>query len=59
VRVVPFGTVPDEGKLEYYASLGIDEVVLRLPSAPAARVLPVLDAYAAIVPRAAALTAAR
>jgi probable F420-dependent oxidoreductase len=59
VRVVPFGTVPDEGKLEYYASLGIDEVVLRLPSASAARVLPVLDAYAAIVPRAAALTAAR
>ena len=31
LRIVPFGTVPDAGKLEYYASIGIDEVVLRLP----------------------------
>ena len=59
VRVVPFGTVPDEAKLEYYASLGIDEVVLRLPAAPAEPVLRVLDRYAEIVPRAAGLTAAR
>ena len=59
VRVVPFGTIPDEGKLEYYASLGIDEVVLRLPAAPAEPVLRVLDRYAEIVPRAAGLTAAR
>mgnify|MGYP006186371455 CR=1 FL=1 len=27
MRVVPFGTLPDKGKVEYYASLGIDEVV--------------------------------
>jgi probable F420-dependent oxidoreductase len=59
VRVVPFGTIPDEGKLEYYASLGIDEVVLRLPAAPAEPVLTLLDRYAEIVPRAAGLTAAR
>jgi probable F420-dependent oxidoreductase len=59
LRVVPFGTVPDDGKLDYYASLGIDEVVLRLPAGPAERVLPVLDRYAAMVPRAASLTAAR
>ena len=31
LRIVPFGTVPDAGKLEYYASIGIEEVVLRLP----------------------------
>src|SRR5262249_37354393 len=31
LRIVPFGTVPDAGKLEYYESIGIDEVVLRLP----------------------------
>jgi probable F420-dependent oxidoreductase len=49
LRVVPFGTVPDRGKLEYYASLGIDEVVLRVPSAPRDRVLPLLDRYAAFV----------
>jgi probable F420-dependent oxidoreductase len=46
LRVVPFGTIPDAGKLDYYAALGITEVVLRLPSAPADRVLPVLDRYA-------------
>ena len=28
VRVVPFGTIPDPGKLDHYASIGIDEVVL-------------------------------
>ncbi len=31
LRIVPFGTVPDAGKLEYYESIGIEEVVLRLP----------------------------
>ena len=31
VRVVPFGTVPTEAKLEHFAGLGIDEVVLRVP----------------------------
>jgi probable F420-dependent oxidoreductase len=49
LRVVPFGTVPDAGKLEYYESIGIDEVVLRVPSAGADRVLPMLDRYAALV----------
>ncbi len=46
LRLVPFGTLPDPGKLEYYASIGIDEVVLRLPSGSADAVLPVLDGYA-------------
>ncbi len=59
VRVVPFGTVPDERKLEYYASLGMDEVVLRVPTAPRSVVLSVLDRYAPFVARAAGLTAAR
>src|SRR3954447_11767806 len=31
LRIVPFGTVPDPGKIDYYASIGVDEVVLRLP----------------------------
>jgi probable F420-dependent oxidoreductase len=46
LRIVPFGTIPDPGKLEYYASLGIDEVVLRVPGGRAAEVLPRLDRYA-------------
>ena len=49
VTVIPFGTVPDEGKLDYYAGLGISEVVLRVPSAPRDEVLGVLDDYARFV----------
>ena len=45
MQVVPFGTLPEPGKLEHYRSIGVTEVVLRLPSAPADRVLPVLDGY--------------
>jgi probable F420-dependent oxidoreductase len=48
LRIVPFGTIPNAGKLEYYASLGIDEIVLRVPSAEAGVVLPLLDEYAAL-----------
>jgi probable F420-dependent oxidoreductase len=49
LQIVPFGTVPDAGKLEYYASIGVTEVVLRLPGGSADRVLPMLDEYAALV----------
>jgi probable F420-dependent oxidoreductase len=48
LRIVPFGTIPDAGKVEYYASLGIDEIVLRVPSGDADEVLPLLDQYAAL-----------
>jgi len=41
--------VPDPGKLEYYASIGVTEIVLRLPSAGRDRVLPKLDEYATLV----------
>jgi probable F420-dependent oxidoreductase len=46
LQVVPMGVVPDEAKLAYYAEQGATEAVLRLPSAPRDRVLPVLDDYA-------------
>lgn len=46
VRIVPFGTVPNPGKLDYYASIGVREVVLRIPSASRDEVLSVLDDYA-------------
>jgi alkanesulfonate monooxygenase SsuD/methylene tetrahydromethanopterin reductase-like flavin-dependent oxidoreductase (luciferase family) len=49
VRVVPFGTLPDPGKLEHYAALGIDEVVLRLPAGGRDAVLPALDRCAGLV----------
>ena len=49
VRVVPFGTIPDRGKLDYYAGLGIDEVVLRIPVGGRDVALPVLDEYSRMV----------
>ena len=49
LRIVPFGTVPDAGKLEYYASIGIEEVVLRLAGGPRDRVLPELDRLAGLI----------
>jgi probable F420-dependent oxidoreductase len=54
LRVVPFGTLPNRGKLDHYASLGIEEVVLQLPSSPAEKVLGVLDGYTEFVTGAAA-----
>lgn len=46
LRIVPFGSLPTPDKLDYFASLGITEVIGSLPSAPAARALPILDRYA-------------
>ena len=46
LHVVPMGIHPDAGKLDHYRALGVTEAVLRLPSAPRDRVLPVLDEYA-------------
>jgi probable F420-dependent oxidoreductase len=51
IRVVPFGTIPDPGKLDYYESLGIDEVVLRVPVGTSDVVLRVLDEYSGLVKR--------
>ncbi len=45
LHIVPFGTIPDAKKLEYYESVGVTEVVLRLPSSTEADVLPVLDDF--------------
>lgn len=53
--VVPFGTVPDEAKLAHYASLGLDQVVLRLPAGPPDAMRRDLDALARYVPFAAGL----
>ncbi len=44
--VAPMGVLPDPAKLAFYASIGITEAVLRLPSAPRDVVMPLLDDYA-------------
>ena len=51
LRIVPFGTLPDPGKLDYYASIGITEIVLRVEGGDADAVLPVLDEFATLVDR--------
>lgn len=49
LHVVPMGIQPTREKLDYYASVGVTEAVLRLPSASREEVLPLLDAYAGFV----------
>lgn len=49
VKVIPFNSVPDPGKLEYFATFGIDEVVLGVDPGPRDVVLRVLDDYASVV----------
>jgi len=49
LRVVPLGSIPEAGKLEYLQGLGITEVVLNLPSADRDTVLGVLDDHEKIV----------
>ena len=48
LTIIPFGTIPDPGKLSYYSDLGIEEVVLRVPGGTRDEVLPVLDSFAAL-----------
>jgi probable F420-dependent oxidoreductase len=47
VTIVPFGTLYEPGKLEYYESIGVHEVVLRVPAGDRYVVLPELDRLAA------------
>jgi len=49
LEIVPFGSLPDPGKLEHFASIGVTECVFRVPSAGADVVLPILDEWAALI----------
>ncbi|MGQ0844527.1 MAG: LLM class F420-dependent oxidoreductase [Sporichthyaceae bacterium] len=49
VPVTVFGATPDAVALERYAELGVERCLFFLPPAPAAKVLPILDAHAALV----------
>ena len=46
LRILPVGSIPERGKLEYFAGLGIEEVVLGVDHGTRDEVLPVLDRYA-------------
>jgi len=49
LEIVPFGSTPDQGKLDHFERVGVTECVFNLPSAPADRILPLLDEYASLV----------
>ena len=49
VPIMPMGTIPDPGKLEYFHSLGIDEVILNVPTGTRDEVIPFLDHNAKVV----------
>ncbi len=49
LEIIPFGSIPDHGKLDHFESIGVTECVFALPSAPADQILPLLDKQAAIV----------
>jgi probable F420-dependent oxidoreductase len=53
LSVVPFGTLASEAKLEHYAGLGIDEVVLRIRAGSAADTRTQLEQLSALIPFAA------
>ena len=55
IAVIPFSTIGTAAKLEHYATLGVTEVVLRLPSGRADEMLPELDRLTALLPLAASL----
>ena len=46
ITIIPFGSLPDPGKIEYFQKLGIDEVVLGVDPGTRDVVLPILDRYA-------------
>ena len=49
VQVKPIGSVPDPGKIDYFASLGVRETVLGLSHGPRDVVLEEMDGFAKIV----------
>ncbi len=49
LTIIPFGVMADAGKIDYYAEIGFDEVVFRVPPAPADVVLPIMDRLASFV----------
>jgi probable F420-dependent oxidoreductase len=49
LEIVPFGSIPDPGKLDHFERIGVTECVFRIPSASRDVVLPLLDRQAALI----------
>ena len=49
LEIITFGSIPDHGKLDHFAKIGVTECVFQLPSAPEDKVMAVVDRYAGII----------
>ena len=49
LHIAPMAVEPTADKLEYYESIGVTEVGMRLPTGPRDDVLRTLDAYTALL----------
>ena len=49
LEIVPFGSLPDHGKLDHFEKIGVTECVFRLPAAAEPEVMKKLDRYAELV----------
>ena len=49
LEVSATGSIPDPGKLDHFASIGMTEVILGMPHGPRDEVLPELDRFAKVV----------
>lgn len=49
LRIMPFGSLPDPGKLDHFRSLGVTECVFPLSSGDRDEILPLIEHYAAVV----------
>jgi probable F420-dependent oxidoreductase len=49
LKIMPVGSIPEPGKLEYFAGLGIEDVIVGISHGTADEVLPQMDEFAKVV----------
>ena len=49
LEIIPFGSLPDQGKLDHFEEIGVTECVFRLPAAAEPDVMKRLDRYAELI----------
>lgn len=49
LEIVPFGSLPDHGKLDHFERIGVTECVFRLPATGEPEVMRILDRYAGLI----------
>jgi probable F420-dependent oxidoreductase len=49
LEIIPFGSIPDPGKLDHFAEIGVTETVFMMPSLDRDRALSLLDRFAGVL----------